>query len=137
MAGKDDTLFTRGLSRLGAGFAAAQRPGRNRLCARVNMVLKWLCFDLKNLADKLCSWAKMNVGRREQLESKNDDTGHCQQHRDRQAADDCDPRAPALPASALARRPVKRHLLCMTPACYLRCANSSGRRVVILGAKRA
>ena len=101
------------------------------------MVLRWLCFDLKNLTDKLGLRAKMNAGRREQLESKDDDTGHCQQHCDSQAAEDCDPRAPALPASAVVRSPANRYLLCMTPAGYLRGANSGGRRIVIFRAKRA
>ncbi len=63
MAGKEDTHFTCGLPRLGAGFGAAQCLGRNRLCARVNMLLKRLCFDLKNLTDKLGLRAKMNAGR--------------------------------------------------------------------------
>src|SRR5260370_14087773 len=136
MAGKEDTHFTRGLPRLGAGFGAAQCPGRNRLCARVNMLLKRLCFDLKNLTDKLGLRAKMNAGRREQLESKDDGTGHCQQHGDGQATEDSDPRAPALPASAMAWRPASRHLLCMTPARYLRGTNSRGRRIIILWAQR-
>src|SRR5215467_14361351 len=100
------------------------------------MLLRQLRRDLKDLTDELGLRAKMYAGRREHLESKDDDTGHCQQHCDGQDTEDSDPRAPALPASAMARSPAGRYLLRMTPSCYLRGINSGCRRVVILGAKR-